>query len=131
MHNTLKACIRIVNVLTLCSLSRMRYMDRVKRVTKVSRSEVVTNILPSFSFNTLHIVSIAIWIWTDESHVPSFGLDFVLLDLPAPRLAGAAAGGRSASFVSTAERVHCSKKPYISRSCLWCCTTSVSSDSRS
>lgn len=78
---------------------------------------------------TLHIVLRAVSSCVDESQVPSLAASFLLLGLP--RRAGAAADDFSAAFVSTAAMVHCSRKPYISRSCLWWAMSSCSSDSRS
>ena len=98
---------------------------------KVSRSDVVKNILPSLSFITLHIVSMDICIWGVQSQLPSFALVLDFADFPVPLRAGAASAGFSAALISTADRAHWSKKPYISSSCLCCWMASCSSDSRS
>lgn len=84
----------------------------------VSRSLVVRKILESLSFNTLHMMSRAAWSWLAESHAPSLSLAAPFLALPRPRATGAAEDF-SAALVSTAAMVHCRRKPYISRSCLW------------
>lgn len=130
MHKTLKACIRIAIFFTRCSFSSKRYTDRVKRLTKVSRSEVVKKIFPNFNFSTLHMVSMDICICGVQSQFPSLLDCFDLPDFP-ERRAGIAVAGFSAALTSTAERAHCSKNPYISSSCLCCCTASCSSASRS
>lgn len=131
MHKTLKVCMRIVLFLTLASLSRIKYTGRVNKLTKVSRSEVVTKILASLSFKTLLMMSIAVFSWVEESQWPSlptpaFGFA-PLRPLPTPLVDA----GFSAALASTADIVHCSRKPNSSSSCLWCWTVSCSSASRS
>src|SRR5256885_7248169 len=125
-HKTLKQNIRTDMILTLLSLSRMRYTDLVNRLIKVSLSEVVWNIRFSFNFITLHITSMAVCNWPVESQLPSLA---VVFDFPpfGAFLVGAAVAGFSAALVSTADMVHCNRKAYISSSCLWWCNAPVSS----
>jgi hypothetical protein len=95
----------------------------------VSRSDVVTNMRPSFSLSTLLILSRAASSCADASQLPSLAV-FDLVPLPRPRAAGADADFSSA-LVSTADMVHRRRKPYISKICLWCGSASCSSASMS
>lgn len=110
MQSTLKACIRMGVLFTLCSLSRIKYTGRVMSPIKVSLSDVVRKIWDSFSFSTLHMMSSAVCSCDDESQLPSLAAAFPLA-FPRPRATGTVADDFSAAFVSTAAMVHCSRKP--------------------
>ena len=110
MQSTLKVCLRILVFFTRCSLSPIRYTGRVNSPINVSRSDVVTKIFPSLSRKTLHMVPSADSSWAEESQLPSLPTSFLPLGFPRPRM-GAAVDDFSAALVSTAEMVHCRRKP--------------------
>src|SRR5690606_7643923 len=112
MQRTLKACMRMGVLFTLCSLSRIMYTGRVNRPMNVSLSDVVMKILDSFNFKTLHMMSRAAWSCDEESQLPSLSLAAAFpLGFPLPLDMGTVDEDFSAAFVSTVAIVHCSRKP--------------------